>query len=351
LSGIPVVGQFMPAIGGMLSFIGGLFTAAAQRIADNVKKAFQNTVQAYQNGTATLVQTINSLEQQRQQAIQSLSGKKGGKDQLNQLLPQFDSEIASLQKQQKDIISNFEESLAELKLHSDTLAQIHQQWFQINQQVLDYIGAGGSAVNAAQMLSEQLNAMRTSAMDDYNQAEQSAIQDAITLNGLLQQRNQLQKTFAQQEFDLINADAIERRGTGAVSRGMQLQQLQEQESQQEADLNYQIQTTQLKVNAESKVFNIATDINELHRQDDALTLAALDQQLQKAQQLKQIIQGITLGANAQWQANAGLGLPPIVVNVGGVTVNGSAGSNPTDIGAQIGNGIIGVIGKNPRMAP
>jgi hypothetical protein len=339
---------FVAAAGSVFSFIGGILKAAAQHIADDVKKQFQKTVDAYQNGTASLVQTITSLEAERQSAIQRLSGKKGGKDQLDQLLPEFDNEIASLKKQQKDLITNFEQQLTQLKLHSDTLAQIHSQWAAINKQVQDYIGAGGSAANAAAMLSEQLYAMRNNAMDEYNQSEQTAIQDAISLNSLLQQRVQLQKTFAQQEFDLINADAVERRGTGAVSRGKQLADLQEQESQQLNDLNYQIQTAQMKVTAESKVFKIASDINELHREDDALTLAALEQQLQKAQDLKKIIAGITLGANGQWQAG-GLGLSGVnvIVNVTGSVSPGNA----QQIGAGIGSGLINEINRGGRMTP
>lgn len=322
---LPVVGPYIAAAGQILSFIGGLFTAQAKKIAEQVKKSFSDTVQSFQNGTTDLADTIVALEQQRQQAISQLSGKKGGQDQLNTILPQFDQEILALKKQQADLKNTFENQLTLLQLHSTTLSGIVQQWQQINQQVTDYIKAGGEAGKAAEFLSLQLEQIKESSQDQLSQGEQQAIQDAITLNGLLQQKVDLEKSYQQQVFDLTNADSIERQQAGAVTRGRQLADLKAQHDADEAAVDEQIDLANQKILLEGKVFNISTDISELHRRDEELTLQALSEQLQKYTDLKAIIDSINQGANGLFTSGL-LQATPQQVNVNiapiSVTVTG-----------------------------
>lgn len=322
LSEIPVVGKFIPAIGGVLSFIGGLFTSAAKRIAEDVKKSFQTTIDNYQQGNATLIQTLNALEAQRNDAIVRLSGKKGGKDQLDQILPEFDKEIQSLKKTQQDIFQSFDDAVDTLRLHSDTLAQVQKQWQDINKQVRDYIGAGGSAAKAAEFLQLSLAKIQEQAAEELAQGERDALQDAVQLNDLLKQRLQLVDDFNQKEFDLINADAIERRQAGSVTRGKELEALRKQHQDELDNLDAQITLTQTKVNKEREIFNIATDIAALKKRQNELDLEALDQQIQKWRDLRDIANG-TVGFNLLGQS-------------GEVTQNFYANINITGSGADAG---------------
>lgn len=348
LSGIQGFGKavpFLEAAGPILEIIGSLFTSAAKKIAEDVKKSFQKTVDSFNNGNTTLVDTINALERQRADAIARLSGKKGGQDQLNQILPEFDKEIQSLQKQQKDIITSFDLQLKFLLLQSDTLSTIEKQWSDINKQVKDYLDAGGDATKAQQFLSLQLQNIQKDAISQLQEGEKQAIQDAISLNDLLDQRNKLEQDFAKTKFDLINADSLERKQAGVVTRGQQLADAQKAYDDQLAALNDQIDLTTQKVNKEKQIFDLSGSIADLHRRDEQFALDALDAQILKYNDLKSIIDSITIGPDGL--AKAAGGTSSIVNNID-ITVNG--GPSNTETAQVVSDAVTQALVDNSRQA-
>lgn len=349
IPGFEGLGAAMQGVGAVMGIIGGIFKAQAKKIADEMKKSFDLIVKNYQNGTTNLMDTISQLEQKRQEAINRLSGKKGGQDELNKLLPQFDDEIASLKKAQADLIASFENSLEVLRLHSDSLAGLLKTWQDINKQVKDYLGAGGDAAKAAEFLSTSLEKQRLAAITELQSGESQAIQDAINLNDLLKQRVDLVKQFKQQEFDLMNADSIERRQSGAVVRGTQLATLRAQNQAQLDAIDQQISLATKKLSLEREVFNVTSDISALHRRDEELQLIALQTQVDKWKDIQTIMNGIVRTAAGSFQLSpylAGLiGVAPngggsntttITVNVGGVNYSGK---DAGDIGQEIANAV------------
>lgn len=351
LSAIPVVGKFLPAIGGILTFVGGLFRNAAKKIAEDVKKSFQRTLDAYQNGNATLIETLNALERQRSEAIIRLSGKKGGKDELDKLLPEFDREITSLRKTQEEIITNFNDALSALRMQNDTLQEVQRRWADINKQVRDYIGAGGDAAKAQEYLSLSLAKIRQDAAEELADAEQEAIQDVLKLNDLLQQRVDLVDEFNKKEFDLINADAIERRQAGSVQRGKELEQLRRQHQQQLSQIDAEIALQNRKVEKEREVFNLAQDTAALRRRDEEITLANLDKQIDKWKSLKDIVSSITKDGNGFWNAAPGLFNTPQASLTISVTVTPPHGANPEDFGERVGDAVVAELRRQNRMVP
>lgn len=343
-AGLGQLGSFLPGpagdivsgVGSVLSFIGGIFQAEAKHIADDIKKSFQDTVQAFQNGATSLVATITALQAQEAAAISQLSGKKGGKDQLDQLLPQFDNEIAQLKNQQTQIFTNFQQSLQQLQLQSDTLAQVEQQWQQINDQVTQYIGAGGDAAAAAQFLSLNLQKIQQTAQDSLNQGNQTAIQDALQLNTLLQQRIDLTTQYNEQVFQLTTQDSIERRQDSAVANGLQLAAIKQQYETDLDNLNSEISLTQQKVTLESQIFKLASDTATLNQQNNALTIAALQQQIKQWTDLKTIIGSVTLGAGGYTGSGVLNQIAQLTVQV---TVTNPGSTNPATYGQQVGQSV------------
>jgi hypothetical protein len=275
-----------------------------------------------------------------------LSGKKGGQDQLKDLLPQLDQQITSLRLQQKQIVEDFDSAFTALNIQmesgTDALSEIYQQWQGINKQVYEYINAGGDAAKAAEYLSNQLQLIQQNGQNTLDDGEQQAIQDAINLNNLLQQRVQLVQRLNGQVFDLQNADALERTQAGSVSRGRQIQELRQQAKEQLDTLNQQIQTATLKLDAEKKVFNISSDIEALHRRDDELTIKSLDAQLAKYNAIKEIVNSISIGASGLFNSSLSFlqpNLNPIGTTIsltGGLTVyvNVPVGSDPNSVTAD-----------------
>jgi hypothetical protein len=322
---LPVVGGVMEAAGAIFSLFGDMFTKRAKQIAAQIQKDLDGIMRSYNAGATNLVNTIAALEAKRAEAIASLSGQKGGKDQLDKLLPSIDDQLTSLRKQQQEIKDTFNASLANLRLHSDTLAGMADQWREINKQVRDYIGAGGDARKAAEYLTLSLQKMKKEAQDNINQGTQDAIQDALQLNDLLQQRIKLTEDWKKTEFDLLTADALERRQAGAVTRGRELVEQRKEYQKQLDDLNSQITLTQKKVAMEQAVYHLNLDVAALHRLDEKLTLAALDEQLKKIKDMQKF-----LSANAAGKLNSALGFGATTVNnfaSGAFVINGNQINN------------------------
>lgn len=344
-SNLPIVGPYIAAISGALSFIGQLFTNAAKKIAEDIKKSFQKILDNYSAGNITLVDTIAQLESARVEAISRLSGKKGGKTELDKLLPDIEKEIASLKRQQKELITTFESQLDGLLLQNDALAQVKQQWADINKQVRDYLNAGGDATKAAQFLSLSLDKIRQQTVEELESAEKDAIQSMLKLNDLLKQRNQLTDDFKKKEFDLINGSAIERRLPGSVSRGKELEALRKEYKDKLDNIDAEISGTQKVVDRQREVFNLANDTAELKRRDEALSLLSLDRQIEKIKTMKDLVAGMFTGPGGFTIGTGVLG--PIQINV---TVGGGY-TSPTDIGQEIGQNISAELNRRLRMSP
>lgn len=342
------VGAVMQTVGGIISAISGMFTAAAKHIAESIATQFDLTMQKYQNGQTSLTQTLQQVEQERTDAINRLSGQKGGQDQLDKLLPEFDQAIAQLKQEQKQIIDNFERGAKEIQLvgtlGDTTLETFAQKWAQINDEVEKYTSAGGSLQTASQYLSESLKQLQQQAENSLNSGESTAIQDAKTLNNLIQQRTQLLQDEKQKEFGIQNADAIERNLAPAIRVGQQLNEARTKFNSQLTDLNNPIDLETQKVALEKQVYNIATDTASLNAQSNQLALQSLQQQVEQWKQLQQIVNGITeAGGQFQFTNDFGSIMTAIgnlnpqqftpITNVGtiNINVNPPAGSNARDV--------------------
>jgi hypothetical protein len=338
LSNLPgpagVVGDVMSFAGGIFGAIGGLFTAAAKRIGEEIKKSFQATMQSYQNGASTLNDTIQKIEQERNDAIVRLSSKKGGKDQLAQLLPEFDNELAQLRNEQQSILDNFDKSLTVLKLHSDVLGSTLKSWQDINKQVKDYINAGGDAAKAAQFLSLNLQKLKEDAATNLREGEQQAIQDATQLNDLLQQRIQLVNDFQKKEFDLLNHDALEKRQSNAIGIGTQLNEARKQFQDQISALDSQISLTTQKVALEKQVYQIASDTAALQQRSNQLQIQALIEQINKLKDYAAVYNNIYQKPDGSFGLGQDFG-----VSIGAITINAPPNTDGKKLAKDFANGL------------
>lgn len=321
-------GAALSAAGSVISLISGLFTAAAQAEAKKIQTQVDKINEEYSTGQTNLIQTLNAIEAERADAITSLSGMKGGKQELKDLLPQLDSQIDSLKNQQTQIFTSFNNSLAVLKLQSSTLGDMLSTYQQLNQQVTEFVGAGGDAATAAQFMSLSLLQQKQTTQDSLNQGELQAISDAQSLNQLLQQQVDLEKQYAEQEFALRNSDALERAASPAVNAAIAYQQQKATNDAALTALTQQITYTTQRVDLEKQVFTIATDTATLQSQANALNLQSLQEQVQQWRDMQTIINSIVTGANGLTTLNQ------TALNNGGHTPQPPGGVNNTPIQVQ-----------------
>lgn len=335
-------GAALSFAGSMFSAIGDMFTAAAKHIAEEIKTQVSKIMDGYNAGNTTLANTVVQLQQERQDAINRLSGKKGGQDQLKTLLPEIDKQIATLQKQQKDLQTAFENTAFQLHLHSSELAGINKNWSDINKQVKDYLDslnsadAAKGAALASQYLSDQLQNIQQDAASKLSSAQSTAIQDAQKLNDLLTQRIALVKQYNADVFGAQTQDALERRVSGAVVTGMDVAQKKADFQTQLADLDQQIGLSQAKVDLEKQVFNIASDTATLKAQAAAIELQNTQQTLSSMRDLLSVYTSITQLANGQYSITDAmatkLGLDLTYLKQFGM-VSGLPAGNTTSVGA------------------
>src|SRR6185437_8675112 len=102
-------GEIISGVGSIISTISGIFEAAAQSIAQNAQRSFQQIQEAYSAGTINLAAAMQQEQQLINQTISSLSGQKGGQQQLQNILPGMESALNSLKLQAAQTMATFDE--------------------------------------------------------------------------------------------------------------------------------------------------------------------------------------------------------------------------------------------------
>jgi len=197
----------------------------------------------------------------------------------------------------------------------------------------DLYKVGTSALNAqanaAEFLSLSLGKIKQEALEKLEDAEQQALQDAIKLNDLFEDRKQLlediakaQEDFNAAQFKLLTADSVVRRKAGVVERGGELVKLRaefEEKKKQNNDrlaaLNLEIITQSKIVTEEGKIFNLAGSIAELRARSQALTFANQQREIAGWREILAIANGIHQLADGTFAIDPALrdrltGVPP-----------------------------------------
>jgi hypothetical protein len=309
-----------------------------------VSKAVAQVMQQFADKQITLFTTIQQIEQQRNSAIAQLSGKKGGQKVLDQLLPQLDQQLGSLQQQQQQIKQTFEQNVLITAQNNDVTKQWLTDWIGINQQVQQYVNAVGVSNQSLQQATQYLNQMlaqeRLNLNNTLNSDQTQAIQDAINLNNLLLQRNQMQVDYEHsiQQLNLqyqqtyqqtVGGNSLERLGDPTrdsakklalekQNYAYQLQQMQIAHDQEMTNLNAEIQQLNAKVDIERQLFGLAQDTATLEQEAYQASLYSLTQYaagVKAIQDLLAATQGLTASGG---QFPGSPFYPGIFPNSGGV---------------------------------
>ena len=259
--GMMVGGPIGGAIGAGAGLITGVFAGKAEQRAEKLAKKLMAMFNAVQQeisaGTQTLAAGIQLQIKNIEDAVTQLSGKKGGRDQLKQILPQMEQQLKQLQDQQKSIIKTFDNQLDVLNLplaYQDTGSAVQG----IIDKYTQYIQAGGSVVNANKYLQDSFQKLSQEGFSQLNQDEQDAINNALNYNDLLIQRQSLIQNTNQQIQDIMSQGVAVRQMPEGVSKARQIQQLMLESSNQMDRLDEEIAVSKHKLETEQKIFGLAT---------------------------------------------------------------------------------------------
>jgi hypothetical protein len=339
-------GGFFSAIGG---FFTGLFTRGAKNAAKEISSQFDQIIAAFNTGSAKLGETIDRLEAERAAAIQRLSGKKGGRKELDQLLPQFDDAIAKLQAQQSAIFDAFDSRLNLLRTGEafrDVAAAVQEAVAQFR----EYVDAGGDLAKANEFLSLTLSDLRSRSAEQLASGETQAIEDALQLNDLLRQRQDLLTSSAEEERQILTRGVLERQRTVAQDKSVELEALRQSRDARLAELDQSIQIQQLKVDAESRVFTLAQDRVALEVRLLDLKAAEFDRETAQLAALKDIVAGIIPGVGGLFSLAPSL---QQILNLGSVQIfvgEGAAPAQAQAAGEQVIEGMLrGLVRERARL--
>ena len=304
------------AFGAILSSIIEKKQRKAQDYLYQMQLQFTQVVTAMQEGSIGMNQAIQqaiTLRNDVQQEMQSSSKKKQGAFQ--QELQAMNQQIIALQAQQYEQMTQLQEQVN--TVGTSPMGPFVSQLQQIIQQYSQFAGAAANAkdlANANKFLSLSLQGYSQTVTTQLSQAETGAIQDAIQLNDLYTQRNELLQQEANTEYSIMTQGILTRQQTGAQTKMEQIALMKQQDAIELQNLNEQIAAASFRVDAEKQIFNLATtrvglEMQLLAMQNQSTTLqmaqvAAL-QQVVLAMQSGNFASMITSGLNVN-QNNPGL---------------------------------------------
>lgn len=317
LAGVGVLGPIGIAVGALLLVFGAIsqkIKAKTAELAAQISQSFQTIVDQYQAGNTSLVTAIQQTEAARANAIATLSGKKGGQDQLNTIIPQFDQQIAQLQAAQKQILDTFNKLAIQLSFPSTVQSTI-KSLQDLNDQVKQFIDAGGNAATAAQVFGASLNQIKGTTADSLLQSEQTIISAMLQENDLIKQRADLIKSTNDQINGILNQGVLSRSQTTAQTAAAQIQTIKDNANAQLTSIDDQKSALDAQIAGQQQLFGLSTNVNTLKATqlaiekqisaEQAVQVASEQKLLQQLQALKPGATSVDLGALATGQGSAG----------------------------------------------
>lgn len=291
------IGAAVGSIGGAL--LGGIMAhlrANTQKIVDGISKSFKDIQQSIQIGGTNLADGLQQMEAARQQAIAKLSGSKGGRKQLDTILPQIDQQIAQVKSQVDALTKSLQTELDVLRSPAP-----YQQAVQNLQGIIDkykeFAGATNNSAEAQEYLAKSVQQYADAQKDQLSQADQAAIQDAIQLNDLYTQRQQLLDDTAKQQYDIMTAGVLTRQRTVAQTKASQLQDLKAQTDLQMQQINQQINLQKFRVDAENEIFNLTVDRVTLESQLLAMQKEQTNDEIRRIAALQVLVGSLKAGTS------------------------------------------------------
>jgi len=286
--------------GGILGGIMGHKAAQLQQEITDFNQKMKDIAQSMQDGATKMGDAIIQMKDVEQAAISQLGSSKKGRQQLPQLIDQYNQQIQALIEQQKTLLDQLRqqneilEAPGPFQQYLSSLDSIIQKYEQFAS------AAAGNAEAVAQankFLALSLQQYATTQQNQLNQAEEDAISNALNLNNLLTQRQQLLENTASQEEQILGQGVLSRTST-AASKSLQISDLMANEQQQMDQLNQQIAVAQYRFNIEQKIFGLTNDSTSLQMQLVKLQEDQIQQQTDGVVALQKLVQELNSGTLA-----------------------------------------------------
>ena len=260
-----------------LAIFGGLRGSAqkkTRRIAKEIRDQIKDTLTAFNEGRSNLKDTIAGLERERADAIARLSGKKGGKKELQPILDELDKSLTELRSKQKQILDSFTSQLG-LLLVPEGARDAAEAIQNIAKAMKEAADAGASAAQQTEFLNRSLDQLKTKIGRDLRSEEQETIDLLLQNIDLQKQREKIIEDAADREKQVRQSLGLERALTPEQSAAKQIAAIRKQRDEQIKALDEQ----QARLNAELEGRSELFDLNLEGLDVDAQRTSLIDRQL------------------------------------------------------------------------
>lgn len=292
------VGQLLGAgVGAVVGAITGHKQASARREMEKLQQSFKVIMQDFAKNQNEVQQTILGLQQLVVQARQQMAASKKGGDEFQKLIDQYSEQIIQLQTKQDAILVTLRTQLA-LATAPAVFDSVLNTMQQIQEKFLQFWGAAKvpqDFVDALGYFNKSIEKYQVSIQNDLLADTTAAVEDALKLDDLLFQRQQMVLQYEQQLQAILSQGALVRSPTRAQLGGRQLQELTTNFNRQKLQLDAEVATTQFKVDAEHKIFSVAYTRIQLENQLVGLQNQQTLLDMQRIVALKQTLQALATG--------------------------------------------------------
>lgn len=277
------IGSAISGVIGIFSALKSVFSQGAAHMAEAIQKSVTSINDALSSNSINLTTAIDELQAQLQQTF-ILQNKKGGADDAAKLQQQLNSQIASLKKQQTDILNSFNFTVA-LQNLGEGFNSFGTSLNDALTKITSFIGAGGSVQQAQTFLNQILAQYSQTLSTSINGEQQTAIQQAQSLLSLTQEQLDLDTQHSLNTQNILNQGLAARTLTFGQQKAQQLAQENANFDKQSQALQDQIDTTTALLNINKAVLDGTVDINDA----ESLKLDLLNLQVSARQQQFNIV--------------------------------------------------------------
>lgn len=298
LAGMSTGAMFGPwgaAIGGVGGAIaGGLFGHKQADVDKELKKIdnmFKATTQALNDGAMNLNQAFAQMASLRQNAIDTLSSSKKGRKALPAVMDEANQQLIAIIQRQRAVMTDLHN---QIKMLSEP-TQYREFTSSIETIVKKYQDFAGAAQNARdlalanQYLVQSLQEYVATEKRELAGAEQDAIQNALQLNQLLDDRNQLDQDYIKQKQDIMGRGNVRRMTSESQQKAYDLQQLDKNYQKQRQSMDQQIAVAQTRFDVEKNIFGLSQNRTALETRLIELQQAQTTYDMQRIQALNDVI--------------------------------------------------------------
>lgn len=266
----PLAKAILEGAGIAVQLLESAFTAAARRISKQIISAFNGVINNFNSGSLKLSSAMMAVEAQRADAVERLSGRKGGRAELDKILPSFDQAIAGFKRQVKEVFDSFDSALANLKL-PEGLRDIGKSIADITKNIQTFLDAGGDSLRAQSFLALSLRDVYKTTSAEINEAERDTISLLQQSIALAEEREKVLADSADQKLQIRLRQGLGTLATPAQIAALELKAVREARAAKLKDLDTEQKRLDAQLGGKQTLFSLQKDTNSLLAEEFRLT--------------------------------------------------------------------------------